>query len=120
MSSDYMVPSPSTTLPNSIFPGHAPRNHTPSDRPCVKPHTNKTRDSHLQLQSLYEVVGKVLPLEGGHGLGLRVLSSTLWPKNERGELPDVKLFEAVVDATHRYKEIFYEDGDAKMNGDGGY
>jgi hypothetical protein len=60
------------------------------------------------------------------GLGLRVLSSTLWPKNERGELPDTKLFEAVVDATHRYREIFYEDGngngDKTMNGtgDGGY
>lgn len=56
-------------------------------------------------------------------MGIRVLSSTIWPKNERGELPDSKLFEAVVDATHRYKGIFYEGdagGDRDMNGDGGY
>lgn len=74
------------------------------------------RDSHLSVNSLYEIVGKVINLEGGHGLGIRVLSSTIWPKNEQGQLPDIKLFEAVVDATHRYKNIFYE-GEADTNGD---
>ena len=66
----------------------------------------RCRDSHLQVNSLYEVVGKVIDLAGGQGLGVRVLSSTEWPKNERGELPDVKLFEAVVDATHKCRDIF--------------
>ena len=75
------------------------------------------RDSHLSVNSLYEIVGKVINLEGGHGLGIRVLSSTIWPKNEQGMLPNVKLYEAVVDATHRYKSIFYE-GDGDTNGDG--
>lgn len=53
-------------------------------------------------------MGKVIDLEGNHGLGIRVLSTTEWPKNENGQTPDLKLFEAVVDATHRYKDIFYE------------
>lgn len=56
--------------------------------------------------------------EGGHGLGLRVLSSTEWPRNENGQSPDMKLFEAVVEATHRYKSIFYGDGESGV--DGGY
>ena len=73
-------------------------------------------DSHLSLNGLYEIVGKVINLDGGQGLGIRVLSSTLWPKNERGELPDMKLYDAVVDATHRYKDIFYEGGG---DGEGG-
>lgn len=58
-------------------------------------------------------------IDGGQGLGLRVLSSTEWPRNEKGELPDIKLFEAVVDVTHRYKSIFYDDGEAG-GADGGY
>ncbi|EXJ84544.1 hypothetical protein A1O3_05213 [Capronia epimyces CBS 606.96] len=70
------------------------------------------RDSHLSVGSMYEVVGKVVNIEGGHGLGLRVLSSTEWPRNEQGQLPDLKLYEAVVDSTHRYKSIFYDDGEA--------
>ena len=70
---------------------------------------------------MYEIVGKVMDLAGGHGLGVRVLSSTEWPKNAQGQLPDQKLFEAVVDATHRYKSIFYEGGGEETNGDmGGY
>jgi hypothetical protein len=63
------------------------------------------------VNSLYEIVGKVINLEGGHGLGIRVLSSTIWPKNEQGQAPDMKLFEAVVDATHRHKTIFYGDNE---------
>lgn len=78
-----------------------------------------SRDSHLSVGSLYEIVGKVVNIEGGHGLGLRVLSSSEWPRNEKGQLPDMKLFDAVVDVTHRYKNIFYDtDGDGGM--DGGY
>ncbi|OAP62984.1 hypothetical protein AYL99_02211 [Fonsecaea erecta] len=76
------------------------------------------RDSHLSVGSMYEIVGKVTNTDGGHGLGLRVLSSTEWPRNENGQLPDLKLFEAVVDVTHRYKNIFYGDPEGGM--DAGY
>lgn len=69
------------------------------------------RDSHLSPQSIYEVVGKVINLEGGAGLGMRVMAATEWPKNERGQLPDLRLYEAVVDATHKYREIFYQDAE---------
>ena len=42
-----------------------------------------------------------------------MLGATLWPKNEEtGQTPDLKTFEAVVDATHRYKSIFYADDGA--------
>ncbi|RMZ85539.1 hypothetical protein DV737_g558, partial [Chaetothyriales sp. CBS 132003] len=75
------------------------------------------RDSHISVNSMYEVVGKVIDLAGGQGLGIRVLSTTEWPRNARGELPDLKLFEAVVDVTHRYKTIFYEGGEDTSNGD---
>ncbi len=76
------------------------------------PERTKHRDCHVSVGSLYEVVGKVTNIEGGHGLGIRVLSSTEWPRNKNGKLPDLKLYEAVVDVTHRYKNIFYEkDGD---------
>lgn len=65
---------------------------------------------------MYEIAGKVINLEGGQGMGIRVLGATEWPKNEQGKLPDMRLFEAVVDATHRYKGIFYED-EGGMNGE---
>ncbi|KIV93362.1 hypothetical protein PV10_04579 [Exophiala mesophila] len=75
------------------------------------------RDNHLSVNSLYEIVGKVINLDGGHGLGLRVLSATEWPRGPDGQLPDIKLFEAVVDVTHRYKGIFYEgEGDTETGG----
>ncbi|RMD45118.1 hypothetical protein DV735_g63, partial [Chaetothyriales sp. CBS 134920] len=77
------------------------------------------RDSHISVNSMYEVVGKVIDLAGGQGLGVRVLSTTEWPRNDRGELPDQKLFEAVVDVTHRYKSIFYEGGEDTSNDAGG-
>ena len=74
-----------------------------------------TSDSHLSLHSVYEVVGKVINLEGGQGLGIRVLGATVWPKNEEtGQAVDMKAYEAVVDATHRYKGIFYADEDGGM------
>ncbi|KKA22745.1 SsDNA binding protein Ssb3 [Rasamsonia emersonii CBS 393.64] len=91
-------------------------------------------DSHLQMGKLVEVVGKVTELDGGQvswrifehvqhrkqgrkksltwtyflqGLGLRVLGSIDWgnPAN-----CDYKIYEYVVDATHRHKEIFYDAG----------
>jgi hypothetical protein len=68
---------------------------------------------------MYEIVGKVVNVEGGHGLGVRVLSSSEWPRNENGQLPDASLFEAVVDVTHRYKSIFYGEG-GEGGVDGGY
>ena len=67
------------------------------------------RDSHLSPQGTYEILGKVINLEGGQGLGLKVLSATEWPKNEKGQAIDFKLWEAVVEVTHKYKEIFYID-----------
>lgn len=67
------------------------------------------RDSHLSPQGMYEVVGKVINLEGGAGLGIRVMAATEWPKNDKGQTPDLKLYDAVVEATHKYREIFYQD-----------
>jgi hypothetical protein len=76
-------------------------------------------ESHLSLHSTYEVVGKVLTLEGGMGLGLRVLGATEWPKNAvTGATIELKAYEAVVDATRRYKGIFYEN--ESSGGAGGY
>jgi replication factor A3 len=76
-------------------------------------------ESHLSLRSTYEVVGKVITLDGGMGLGLRVLGATEWPKNpDTGTAIDLKAYEAVVDATHRYKGIFYEN--ESSGGVGGY
>ncbi|ETI21354.1 hypothetical protein G647_07700 [Cladophialophora carrionii CBS 160.54] len=74
------------------------------------------RDSHLSVGSMYEIVGKVTNADGGHGLALRVLSSTEWPRNDQGQLPDMKLFEAAVDVTHRYKNIFYGESEGGMEG----
>jgi hypothetical protein len=52
----------------------------------------------------------VLTLDGGMGLGLRVLGATEWHRNGDASAPiDMKAYEAVVDATHRYKAIFYEN-----------
>ena len=53
------------------------------------------------------------------GLGLRVLGATEWPRHETtGQPVDMKAYEAVVDVTHRYKGIFYEN-DSNV-GAGGY
>jgi hypothetical protein len=53
------------------------------------------------------------------GLGLRVLGVIEWPKNVDIEaVIDLKAYEAVVDATHRYKGIFYEN--ESSGGAGGY
>jgi len=77
-----------------------------------------SRDSHLSVGSMYEIVGKVTNTDDGRGFALRVLSSTEWPRNEQGQLPDLKLFEAVVDVTHRHKGLFYGESEGSM--DGGY
>ncbi|KAF2429251.1 replication factor A protein 3 [Tothia fuscella] len=58
------------------------------------------RDTHLQLNHACEVIGKV---QGD--LSIRVLTST-----DFGTEFDLTAADAVVDATHRYKEIFYGDG----------
>ncbi|KAI9695098.1 MAG: hypothetical protein M1820_008923 [Bogoriella megaspora] len=55
------------------------------------------RDSHLVQNHAFEVVGKVQ-----NDLSIRVLAST-----DFGTDIDFKAYEAVVDVTHRYKEIFY-------------
>lgn len=94
------------------------------DTATLTSHNNQTvtlilnRDSHLSPQSIYEIVGNVINLQGGAGLGIRVMAATLWPKNEQGRPVDLKAFEAVVNANHRYKEIFYGQSDG-ANGDGG-
>ncbi|KAI9370787.1 replication factor A protein 3 [Aspergillus egyptiacus] len=61
-------------------------------------------DSHLQMGKLVEVVGKVAEVEG-LGLAVRVLATTDWgsPAN-----CDYKIYEKVVDVTHRLKPIFYD------------
>ncbi|EKG20657.1 hypothetical protein MPH_02012 [Macrophomina phaseolina MS6] len=55
------------------------------------------RDSHLTLNNAVEVIGKV-----NQDLSVRVLSST-----DFGSNIDFTAADAVVDVTHRYKEIFY-------------
>ncbi|EPS32446.1 hypothetical protein POX_d05393 [Penicillium oxalicum] len=62
-------------------------------------------DSHLQMGKLVEVVGKVTDLEGGQGLGIRVLGTTDWGNPSDC---DYKIYEQVVEATHRFKSIFYD------------
>ncbi|OQO14173.1 hypothetical protein B0A48_01049 [Cryoendolithus antarcticus] len=58
------------------------------------------RDSHLQLNHAVEIIGKVQ-----NDLSVRVMACTdFGPENEI----DFVAAEAVVDATHRYREIFYE------------
>ncbi|KAJ5939069.1 hypothetical protein N7466_002203 [Penicillium verhagenii] len=61
-----------------------------------------TPDDNLQMGKLVEVVGKVTDVEGG--VGLRVLETTDW--GNPADL-DYKIYEHVVDATHRFKNIFY-------------
>ncbi|KAJ5782396.1 hypothetical protein N7457_004170 [Penicillium paradoxum] len=61
-------------------------------------------DARLQVGKLVEVVGKVADLEGGQGLGLRVLGSTEW--GDPADC-DFKIYEQVVNATHRFTPIFY-------------
>lgn len=49
-----------------------------------------------------------------------MLGSTEWPaRSPEGVAVDLKAYEAVVDATHRFKEIFYEDVSAGGQGGGG-
>ncbi|KAF4312941.1 hypothetical protein GTA08_BOTSDO01498 [Botryosphaeria dothidea] len=55
------------------------------------------RDSHLNLNNAVEIIGKV-----NQDLSVRVLTST-----DFGSNIDFNAADAVVDATHRYKEIFY-------------
>ncbi|CAL5870766.1 uncharacterized protein PFLUO_LOCUS5006 [Penicillium psychrofluorescens] len=62
-------------------------------------------DSHLQMGKLVEVVGKVADLEGGQGLGIRVLGTTDWGNPADC---DYKIYERVVESTHRFKSIFYD------------
>jgi hypothetical protein len=78
-------------------------------------------------------VGKVINLEGGQGLGIRVLGAFNVPIGNNGQPPDLKLYAAVVEsvlttvfylprlmrdsATFRYKGIFYEDESQQSNGD---
>ncbi|KAI9720955.1 MAG: hypothetical protein M1828_005427 [Chrysothrix sp. TS-e1954] len=58
-----------------------------------------SRDCHLQVQNAVEIVGKV-----HSDLKVKVLNST-----DFGAGIDMGAVDAVVDATHRYKEIFYAD-----------
>ncbi|KAF2225988.1 replication factor A protein 3 [Elsinoe ampelina] len=56
------------------------------------------RDAHLQMNNAVEVIGKV-----DKDLSVRVLVST-----DMGSGIDFGVADAVVDATHRYHEIFYD------------
>lgn len=70
------------------------------------------RDSHLSMGNAVEIVGKVN--EGD--LSVKVLNATDWG---RADSVDWKAWEALVDATHRWKEIFYETGEEEAGADGG-
>ncbi|KAI9827794.1 MAG: hypothetical protein M1832_004283 [Thelocarpon impressellum] len=59
------------------------------------------QDSHLILNHAFEIVGKV-----NADLSVKVLAAT-----DFGANLDYSAVAAVVEATHRYKEIFYESGD---------
>ncbi|OJJ81441.1 putative ssDNA binding protein Ssb3 [Aspergillus glaucus CBS 516.65] len=63
-------------------------------------------DSHLQMGKLVEVVGKVMDLEGVQGLGVRVLGTMDW--GNPADCEDYKIYEKVVEATHKLKPIFYD------------
>ncbi|KAI9799850.1 MAG: hypothetical protein M1833_003772 [Piccolia ochrophora] len=58
------------------------------------------RDSHLTPNNAVEIVGRV-----NTDLSLTVLLAT-----DFGANIDYKAFHAVVDATHRHRDIFYESG----------
>ncbi|BCR88740.1 putative ssDNA binding protein Ssb3 [Aspergillus chevalieri] len=64
-------------------------------------------DSHLQMGKLVEVVGKVMDLEG-NGLGVRVLGTMDWGNPADC---DYKIYEKVVEATHKLKPIFYDSNE---------
>ncbi|KAL8942992.1 MAG: hypothetical protein Q9216_001348 [Gyalolechia sp. 2 TL-2023] len=61
----------------------------------IQVHLN--RDAHLTLNNAAEIIGKVQP----------DLSVKVFQAMDFGSNIDFKAVEAVVDATHRYKEIFY-------------
>ncbi|KAF8852646.1 replication factor A protein 3 [Acephala macrosclerotiorum] len=63
----------------------------------VTAHLN--RDAHLTVGNAVEIVGKV-----NQDLSVKVLKAT-----DLGRDVDFAAIGAVVDATHRYKEIFYTD-----------
>ncbi|KLJ11576.1 hypothetical protein EMPG_13245 [Blastomyces silverae] len=60
------------------------------------------REAHLQLGRMVDVIGKVTQTEAG--LAVRVLNAV-----DCGDPKDIdyKIYEQVVDVTHRVKEIFY-------------
>ncbi|EEH09987.1 ssDNA binding protein Ssb3 [Histoplasma capsulatum var. duboisii H88] len=60
------------------------------------------REAHLQLGRMVDVVGKVTQLDGG--LAVRVLNAV--DCGDPKEI-DYKIYEQVVEVTHRVKEIFY-------------
>ncbi|RDW63061.1 putative ssDNA binding protein Ssb3 [Aspergillus mulundensis] len=64
-------------------------------------------DSHLQMGKLVEVVGKVAEMPEG-GLGIRVLATTDWGNPASC---DYKIYEKVVDVTHRLKPVFYDSAE---------
>ncbi|BDD55941.1 hypothetical protein MPDQ_003314 [Monascus purpureus] len=61
-------------------------------------------DSHLQMGKLVEVVGKVTELDGS-GFGIRVFGTVDWGNPADC---DYKIYERVVDVTHRFTPIFYD------------
>jgi replication factor A3 len=83
-------------------------NYNPNN-PAAQVTLHLSRDSHLLVGNAVEIVGKV----NQGDLSVKVLHATDWGKAEN---VDWKAWEALVDATHRWKEIFYETGE---EGDGG-
>lgn len=83
------------------------------------------QDAHLSLNNAVEIVGKVqqdlsvkvfqaTDFGSNIGKGIFLSASLRQPKGyvlTHGGNSDFNAVEAVVDATHRYKEIFYESND---------
>ncbi|KAG8530415.1 uncharacterized protein KY384_004917 [Bacidia gigantensis] len=80
------------------------------------------RDAHLQMGNAAEIVGKVqqdLSVRAFQAVDFGSNIGELCPErmedaqcaNQHASCSDFNAVEAVVDATHRYKEIFYESGD---------
>ncbi|GAB7357939.1 hypothetical protein MBLNU230_g0106t1 [Neophaeotheca triangularis] len=61
------------------------------------------RDAHLQVNHAFEIIGKVQ-----NDLSVKVMASTDFGPEDKIDFAAV---EAVVDATHRYHDIFYDKQD---------
>ncbi|EEP80162.1 conserved hypothetical protein [Uncinocarpus reesii 1704] len=101
------LPSPTNRTPNAVrIFGVVAKLHGETATLSCPNHGEVTlvlsRDSHLQVGKMFDVVGKVVEIEGG--AGIRVLGAVdCGNPNEC----DYKIYEHVVEMTHRFKDVFY-------------